>query len=400
MKICVYTCITGDYDSIKEVNKINMKDKIDFICYTNNKNLKSKTWKVVYIEDKKLTNVQLARRTKILGTEELKQYDITVWMDGDIEWDTSIIDFIDKYVDLEKYDLVGFKHHRRNSVAEEILACYELGKIPSEEALKIQDFYKKTDFKDDIGLIETTLLFRNFNNSTLQKAMKKWFDFIINLTHRDQLSFNYVQYLTGLKVNLLDINIWNNEYFSHHKHSKTLNAYVYFKKNNTFDLDVKGYKCLEGSNKIDIIVNYDTDRIRVKFDSQHGVILRNVKCKQAQEIIPSGAKEICSANCLIILELCGSFKKNDRVELTFDLVLKDVFELMAQLLEQEQQISGVSKESVRELKMELIKAQEFARQCREELDNVMNSKSMKITKPLRDLTSLISRKKNKEKKLK
>ena len=41
-KICVYTCITGNYDDLKEV-KVK-EDNIDYICFTNNKGLSSNSW--------------------------------------------------------------------------------------------------------------------------------------------------------------------------------------------------------------------------------------------------------------------------------------------------------------------------------------------------------------------
>ena len=107
-KICVYTCITGNYDNLIEIN--NIEEGIDYICYTNNKEIKSKTWKVEYIQDDNLTNVQLARKIKILGTPKLAKYDVVVWIDGRIYFEKSIKDFIKKYVDLKNYDLVGFKH--------------------------------------------------------------------------------------------------------------------------------------------------------------------------------------------------------------------------------------------------------------------------------------------------
>ena len=382
MKLCVYTCITGNYDSIKEIEDLNLNEKIDFICYTNNKKLKSRTWKVVYVEDDKLTNVQLARKIKILGTEELRDYDITVWMDGDIQWKTPIRDFIKKYVDLKTYDLVGFKHWERKSVAEELLANYEIEKIGVEEALKIQNFYKETDFKDDNGLIETTVLFRDFNNKRLQKAMDKWFDFIVNLTHRDQLSFNYVEYLTG---------------FTYYKHSKYINAYVYYKKRNTYDLDVTEIKNINEKNKIHITPKFDTKAIRIKFDSKFGLVVKNIKCKEATSIntncMDVDGDKYCSY-CPLVIELNGSFKKGEKIDLAFDLELYNVFELTHKVASQKNRIENIDEE-VKALKDEALRYQELARQCREELDNVMNSKSMKITKPLRDLTALISRKKNK-----
>ena len=38
-KICVYTCITGDYDELKDIKYVD-KD-YDYICFTNNKKIKS-----------------------------------------------------------------------------------------------------------------------------------------------------------------------------------------------------------------------------------------------------------------------------------------------------------------------------------------------------------------------
>ena len=63
-KICVYTCITGEYDDLKEIK--NVEKNIDYYCFTNNKKIKSKTWNVVYIEDNELSNLLLARKTKIM----------------------------------------------------------------------------------------------------------------------------------------------------------------------------------------------------------------------------------------------------------------------------------------------------------------------------------------------
>ena len=64
-KICVYTCITGNYDDLKEV-KIK-EDNIDYICFTNNKELTSNSWKIIYIEDNSLDNHYLSRKIKMLG---------------------------------------------------------------------------------------------------------------------------------------------------------------------------------------------------------------------------------------------------------------------------------------------------------------------------------------------
>ena len=58
-KICVYTCITGNYYDLKEVNK---EEGIDYFCFTNNKTISSNSWNVIYIENKELDNQRLSRK--------------------------------------------------------------------------------------------------------------------------------------------------------------------------------------------------------------------------------------------------------------------------------------------------------------------------------------------------
>ena len=84
-KLCVYTCITGDYDNLHELEV--QEKNIDYFCFTNNKTLKSKTWKSVQIEDKSLDNCHLARKTKILGHPAINgKYEVYVWADADVIW--------------------------------------------------------------------------------------------------------------------------------------------------------------------------------------------------------------------------------------------------------------------------------------------------------------------------
>ena len=94
-KLCVYTCITGDYDNLHEIE--HPEKNIDYYCFTNNKSLKSKTWKIIHIENGNLDNCRLARKIKILGHPKVNQYNIAVWSDADVVWQKPITDFVQKY---------------------------------------------------------------------------------------------------------------------------------------------------------------------------------------------------------------------------------------------------------------------------------------------------------------
>ena len=328
-KYCVYTCITGNYDNIVEIDK---KEKdFDYICYTNNKKLKSKSWNVKYIEDEQdLDNVKLARKIKVLGTEELKKYDVVIWIDRQVKFDIPIKDFMDEFVDLKKYDMVGFKHYCRSTVNEEMNSCLEIGKDNLNNICDLYNYLNNKSFKDDLGLLESTILFRNFNNKTLNKCMKLWFDMIKKYSKRDQISFPYAAKESQLKFKLLDINIWDNKYF--HTLGHSINGSkeydVMFLNNDKCDFN----KVIEGQiidNKLMIKVPTNCDTVKLVVRSDRFLKLNgNIEVHFDKEI-ESYALNYTQCNDFkifygyILYYIKGDFKKNDIIELFFDIELVD-----------------------------------------------------------------------------
>lgn len=81
-KIVCYTCITGGYDSLKD--PLVVSKGIDYICFTDNTFLRSKIWQTRLIpkELNYLSNVKKQRIVKICPHRYLKEYDISIWVDG------------------------------------------------------------------------------------------------------------------------------------------------------------------------------------------------------------------------------------------------------------------------------------------------------------------------------
>lgn len=234
-KICVYTCITGNYDNLKEIEK---EKGIDYYCFTNNKNIVSKTWNVIYIEDSKLSNVKLARKIKILGHDLINDYDILLWMDAAVVFKKKIKNFIDSYLNDEVF--VAFKHGIRNNIKEECFECVKFGKETKENVKVLLDFYEKEKFNDTYGLIESTVFIKKPKDKIVKETMKLWFDMILKYSHRDQLSFNYCISKTGLKVKWIEEKVFNNKWFNWIKHNgnREIKKYrVYFGDEDNYNLD-------------------------------------------------------------------------------------------------------------------------------------------------------------------
>ncbi|MBQ6510589.1 DUF616 domain-containing protein [Candidatus Saccharibacteria bacterium] len=238
-KICVYTCITGNYDNLNELK--NPEKNIDYYCFTNNKNLSSKTWKVVQIKNGGLDNCRLARKIKILGHPVLDKYDIAVWSDADVVWQKPISDFVKTYLKDSCFSI--FRHHARKTIYDEAIVCLRLNKEDKQTIVKTLNFYKSVDYPDDNGLCESTVFIKKLHNPKVIKTMDVWFDMVKNYSRRDQLSFNYAVWKTNLKVSYISLNVWENEWFSTTKHNQTgeiNDCHVYY-GNPDKDFDLNKY---------------------------------------------------------------------------------------------------------------------------------------------------------------
>ena len=57
---------------------------------------------------------------------------------------------------------------------------------------KIRERYNAEHFEDNYGLGEFSFIIRRHNKKDCINIMEKWWNEIINYSHRDQLSFNYI----------------------------------------------------------------------------------------------------------------------------------------------------------------------------------------------------------------
>lgn len=243
MKTVVYTCITGGYDCLKEVPE-QFREGLDFVCYTDDPNLKSETWTMRMIpkELSKLTKVKQQRIIKICASKFFPEYDASLWIDGSMEIIGNIVDIL-KQCDLKKYPLWTLKHPSRICIYEEEKIVLKMKKdIPSITAPQMKR-YLNEGYPRNYGLIESRILYRRHNDELCKKTMFLWANELLKGSHRDQLSFNYCSWKTGLKYGIINKNLIKKtfKWFSKHpKNEKYLNKNIIVKETsmNLNDVDI------------------------------------------------------------------------------------------------------------------------------------------------------------------
>ena len=390
-KICVYTCLTGNYDNLSDVKVIDKK--VDFICYTNNKELKSKTWKIIYIENEGLNDHQLSRKIKMLGTDYInKKYDISVWQDASVIWKKKPSEFVNKYL---VGDFSSFVHNERNSVFDEANEVIKLNKDNQKTVKKHIQFLKKEKFPDNLGLFEMTIFIKKHNNPVVKETMKIWFETYLKYSKRDQLSFMYAVWKSNLKVHPINMNVWNNEWVEHKKHNYKENltgCRIYFEENLENDVsdyiyDYK-YKIKNDVYSISTTIPVDTNIIEIEVTDVPCIKFSNIRfnCKyediQIYNTIPYDKYSIFYNNKGII-RINGKFKKNKKFEFSIELKKLNDFEKY-NLVEQLGTDLITASEDIEVLKQEVV-----------ELHKKVKEQSYIIHHPIRGVIRSLKNKKNK-----
>lgn len=232
-KLVVYTCITGGYDTLREIRYIS--PSIDYICFTDNKALTSKTWKIKPLPSElnsEKSIVKKQRLIKILPHKWFSDYDASLWIDSNIEAIGDLYDFFAKY-DLSKKFLYTNKHPSRDCLYREQLAVIRLNKDTFENTSSQINRYRDEGFPEHYGLAETNILLRAHNDKRCIKLMEAWAKEIREGSHRDQLSFNYCVWKCDCKASIeyldekyYNLHVSDNAFFCLRKHIADGNAKI------------------------------------------------------------------------------------------------------------------------------------------------------------------------------
>jgi len=243
-KTVIYTAIFGGKDNLIEPKYI--PEGCDFVCFTDDENLKSNIWQVKKVESTFDDPVRNARMYKVLPHKYLSEYKISVWVDGNLLVRGDVNELIRKY--LENVNLAIFDHNQhtkrwkklfwvkdksdcRDCVYDEVeylLKMEKEGKYKDDpELMKNQvEKYRKEGYPEHNGLAVTMVILRRHNELDIIKTMEDWWEEIKNGSRRDQLSFNYVVWKNKLDFVYMKRDSRRNKYFLHRKH-KIRKNYVF-----------------------------------------------------------------------------------------------------------------------------------------------------------------------------
>ena len=295
--------------------------------------------------------------------------------------------------------MIGFKHSTRDCIYTEGKACLKYMKEDKDKILKEMDYIKSNNYPSHNGLMENTVFARNLKSKEVMETCKKWFDMVLNFSPRDQLSFCYCAYQTRLNYKLLDMNVFDNEYFysAPHKRNNQIDKYRFYFGDDTdvenmkYEYDIVGkYTKKNNSYYASVKSPCDTDLFKFTFGKYGAIRVNNIKinnkpihCDNINGVIIDNEYYYYSDFPSIIIR--EHVKKNQVINLSFDIknIDKDQLDDLAYNL-----VHMISTERFE--KSSLVVEN---RDLKNKLNELVHSKSWKITKPIRFLTRLIRKNK-------
>ena len=223
-RIAIYTAIFGKKDALHEPKFI--PSGCDFICYTDQP-FTSKVWQIRKVAPPVAGDGTRSNRWyKILPHKHLPEYEFSVYVDGNISVRGDVAQLVDEqlcavnyavfnHANNLKYPYKGLKDHlwslRR-------AASYDRPEDNMEIVEAQAKQYFAEGFPDSNGLAWNLVLLRRHHASDVIEAMEAWWNEVTNRSKRDQMSFNYVAWKSGLKFNYIPGDPTDNEYFYRTNH--------------------------------------------------------------------------------------------------------------------------------------------------------------------------------------
>ena len=196
-KIAILTALSGTREKL--VDPRNTFLNADYFAFTDNISQDVGIWKQIpllhFSNDSRFAARRNAKIYKILPHLFLPNYEYYIWHDVSHSLVADPEEVCEKY--LRDSDIAVFKHTQRDCAYAEANIINELNYDHRESVDSQVSFYKSQGFPENYGLYELPVSIRRNTKST-QVFNQMWYEQINRFSSRDQISFPYCLWKTGI----------------------------------------------------------------------------------------------------------------------------------------------------------------------------------------------------------
>jgi hypothetical protein len=189
----IYTAIFGDHDQLRD--PVRTLPGTEYICFTDNPGLRSRTWKIRYCKPTDDPLMQ-AKRFKILAHDVLN-CDSSIWVDGRIALDEPADVF-----EMLRADLGLVRHPERRCIYAEAEHCRRTGRGDPQRIQAAVRRYRNEGHPVDFGLWMGGVIVRR-HTPEVARFNAAWWREVNRETARDQIVLPVVLRQVGIPFDTL-----------------------------------------------------------------------------------------------------------------------------------------------------------------------------------------------------
>lgn len=197
-KFVIYSALVGKYDNILQPKEVD--DRFDYILFSNDiLEHRVGVWRIRPIDYYHVDPTRICRYVKTHPEELLPDYEFYVWIDSNVQILTDYIYERALFLFDHQVEVAGMFHPVRKCVYEEAFAVMNM--LVEHESIVVDwcHFMRKERYPRNKGLVETNVLFRR-SSKAVQSFNRLWWECIDCYSRRDQLSFNYSLWKSGIPL--------------------------------------------------------------------------------------------------------------------------------------------------------------------------------------------------------
>jgi hypothetical protein len=210
-KLCVYTCLFGDFDNFSEIPFT--LDGFDSFIITDQEHIHSTNTQSILIDWLYRSERRTNRLFKILPHLFFSSYDISLYYDCNLVFKVSPLEIFSLLCPI--HDFAIFNHNKRNCLFDEVDECIFWNKDSKYLLKKQRNEYNNIPRHN--GLFLGSVLIRNHNN--LIKFSEFWWSQYEKFSARDQISLAYALFTINIQFEVLNFTNFN-FYFNKFEHLK------------------------------------------------------------------------------------------------------------------------------------------------------------------------------------
>ena len=203
-KIAIYTCIVGAYDELLQPRVLE-KD-FDFICFVGAGEKKADrigVWEIRELPVNHGDAVLDSRWPKMHPHRLLPDYECSVWIDGNIALLDGTLYHAARTKRAEGTLYGGVSHPDRDCTYEEARKCFDMKYLTVFGLLRVWAFLWLHGLPRHAGLNENNLIFRRHGDPAVVALDELWWDRVLHLSRRDQLSLMWCLRRCGIARDFL-----------------------------------------------------------------------------------------------------------------------------------------------------------------------------------------------------